>query len=321
LPDFVYTALEVLARSGSDYVTDSELLETTGLAADQAVEDLERLGIPVDQHPAYGLRIPVSYDLIDRAHVMHSLLDRGIDWRVEGFLQTESTNDLASEAAAKGASDGTTFFAEHQTRGRGRLGRTWHSPVGSGLWFSVLRRHDLAMDKGWRVTLGAGLALAESIDALTTLESSLKWPNDVQIDGKKVAGILTESRAESGRLTHSIVGIGVNVLQDHEEFPPELREIACSLQSVGGRCKRSDLLVEILVRLEGSLAQDPQHLLDRWSDRCSLWGQHVQVQFGETLVEGEAIRLGNDGVLVIGTESGEELSIYTGDVTRVRAST
>ena len=319
-----YSVLESLVRSPGDYLPVDAAAQASGLDVSEVrshVDDLNRLGVPVDFHPVYGVRVPIAFDLIDRDAVRDQLLSHGLDWDVEGCLEVGSTNDLAGDAALRGAADGTTFFAEHQTKGRGRLGRMWHSPVGSGLWFSVLRLHDLPIDSGWRVTLGAGVAVSAAIEKLTLLKPRLKWPNDVQIDGRKVAGILTESRTERDRLRQSVVGIGVNVHLGLDEFPEELRTIACSIASEGGRVTRGDLLVEILKGLSESLNMDPETLRRAWSERCSHWGERVRVERDCDTVEGRAIELAVDGAFVIETDEGSRYSVHAGDVTHLRMTT
>ena len=319
-----YAVLEILARAQGEFVTQDAIAEMAGLTVEQTTEPVERLtrlGVPVEVHPVYGIRLPVSFDLIDRRIILKKLKARGIDWQIFGSLETDSTNDLASSAACDGAPDGTTFFAEHQAKGRGRLGRVWHSPVGAGLWFSVLRRHDLPISEGWRVTLGAGLAVAEAVARLTGLDPKLKWPNDVLINGRKVAGILTESRADGDRLRHSIVGIGVNVQHDQEEFPPELREIAVSLKSAGANVSRSDLFVEILAGLKDAMNRDPSSLREAWSSRCSHWGERVRVEQDAGTVEGKAVELGEDGSFIIELEDATRHAVHTGDVTHLRTET
>lgn len=322
--DHGYAVLEVLAREQGVFATVDAIASRAvcgEVQVTEAIEHLLRLGVPIESHPAYGLRITVPFDLIDRMTCVGNLKARGLAWPVYGVLETASTNDLATSAALDGADDGTTFFAEHQTKGRGRLGRAWHSPVGSGLWFSVLSRKDFEVRDGWRVTLGAGLAVAHAITELTGLAPGLKWPNDVQIDGRKVAGILTESKAEGGRLKHSVIGIGINVHLEQDEFPNELRETACSIHSVGGRVTRGDLLVEILLQLKQWLDTDAKTLRSAWSEGCRHWNERVRVEQGDEVVEGVARELADDGSFVIERDDGSTYAVHAGDLTHLRMAT
>lgn len=306
----------MLAKATCDYVA----VDALGERGADAIDLLRRLGLPIETHPQYGVRLTVQLDAIDRAGVRTRLHDRGLTWPVHVCLETASTNDLASAGAADGAEDGSTWVAEHQTKGRGRLGRSWHSPVGTGIWMSVLRRHDLAIDEGWRVTLGAGLAVSNAIREVAGLEARLKWPNDILIDGRKAAGILAESRADGGRLRHSVVGIGLNVHLDAEAFPPDLRETATSIDMAGGSATRTDLLVGILAELDAVSRLPTDELRDAWSERCAHWGQRVRVERDCEVVEGVAHALGEDGAFVITLDDGTTFSVHAGDVTHVRSA-
>jgi BirA family biotin operon repressor/biotin-[acetyl-CoA-carboxylase] ligase len=316
-----YDVLEMLARIPQEYVDGGAIVEETGHLEPQVkkiIAHLGRLGLPAESHPVYGHRLSISYDLIDRRRVSDQLLKRGLKWEVTGALEVGSTNDLANSAAIDDAPDGTTFFAEHQSKGRGRLGRRWHSPVGSGLWFSVLRKHDLPIEEGWRVTLGAGVAVARAISSLTGLDPSLKWPNDVQIEGRKVAGILTESRSSGNRLKNSTIGIGLNVHLAEQEFPPELREIATSIQAAGGRVKRGELLGEILCQLNEVSGLTAGAVHSAWREKCGQWGHRVSVERDHGITEGLAVDLAEDGAFVIEGDDGERFSVHSGDVTHLR---
>ncbi len=316
-----YTVLEILTAAGAEHVTLDAVATQAGVSTakvESTIDLLNRLGVPVDSHPAYGLRISVPFDLVALSRVVHGLKQQSIEWEVHGYLETESTNDLATAAGDTGAPDGTTFLTEHQTKGRGRLGRTWHSPVGSGLWFSVVRRHDLPIDAGWRVTLGAGLAVAQAIQNLTAIEPQLKWPNDVLIDGRKVAGILTESKTEGERLKQSVVGIGVNVHLERREFPKDLQEIACSIASEGGRVARTELLIGILAGLERSMKISAADLRIAWTDMCPHWGGRVRVERDRSAVEGTALGLAEDGAFMIELDDGTRYPVHAGDVTHLR---
>jgi BirA family biotin operon repressor/biotin-[acetyl-CoA-carboxylase] ligase len=170
----------------------------------------------------------------------------GRAWRA--LDECGSTNDEAAAWARAGAPAGAVVTAETQTRGRGQQGRAWHSPPGASLYLSVVLRPPLAPVKLPPLTLAVGVALAETA-ALFGVTPSLKWPNDLLLDGKKAAGILSESACQGGRLEHVIVGIGVNL--NVAEFPPELAEIATSLGRVrGAAVDRAEFVARLCERLE-----------------------------------------------------------------------
>jgi BirA family biotin operon repressor/biotin-[acetyl-CoA-carboxylase] ligase len=319
-----YGVLEILARAGQAYTDAESLCEATRLETAGVVrvlDLLQRLGLPVESHPVYGYRLPIPFDLIDCQVVGERLRNAGAPCTVQGALDVSSTNDLVNAEAGSGGLDGFTCFAEYQSKGRGRLGRKWYSPVGSGLWFSVLRIHDLAMDGGWRVTLGTGIAVAQAVAKLTGLTPALKWPNDVHIDGRKVAGILTETRSSLNRLQSSTIGIGLNVHTDTSEFPEDLRETAVSIRSAGGHVARGDLLVEILLQLQDVSTWSGEQILNVWREKCQQWGRRVRVEGDRGIHEGIALDVAEDGAFVVELDSGESMKVHSGDVTHLRTVT
>ncbi len=152
----------------------------------------------------------------------------GIGCRVCHYQEIDSTNIQARRLAEEGAPHGSVIVAEAQTAGRGRHGRSWVSEPGSGLWFSLLLRPDYLPDRASMVTLVAAMAVTKGIRRITGQPAEIKWPNDVVLEGKKVCGILTELNARIERINYIIVGIGINIRR--QQFPPELREKATSLE-------------------------------------------------------------------------------------------
>ncbi len=312
------------ASSPSEFVLLERLARHPGVFVDdladslsQSVEALTRLGYEVEVHPVNGVRLRHGVDAIDRDRVRRLLVTDALGRALVCHLQVASTNDEAWQLESRGAPSGATVTAEHQTAGRGRLGRAWFSPPGSGLWLSVLLRPDWSIDRAGLLTLGAGVAVAEAIASLG-VECDLKWPNDVQIEGRKVAGILTESRTESDRLAVAVVGVGVNVHQDVETFPPELRTTATSLRVEGCRVERSDLLGEILNRLESVTALEPENLLAEWQRRAAGWGECVRVEMVDETIIGRMASLTTTGALVLELSDGTTRTIHAGDLHRLR---
>jgi BirA family transcriptional regulator, biotin operon repressor / biotin---[acetyl-CoA-carboxylase] ligase len=190
-----------------------------------------------------------------------------------------STNDRARELAAAGAPHGTLVTTDHQTAGRGRQGRTWTTPPRRALTMSLVLRDPPAL-----LTLAAGVAVAEAIGP----EAAIKWPNDVLLGGRKVAGILAEGRPTE---RWAVLGIGVNVALRDDDFPPELRDRAGSL----GRSVQDveAVLTSVLAALEQRLGEQEDALLDAWRDRDALAGRHITWTGGSGIADGvdEAGRL------------------------------
>lgn len=169
------------------------------------------------------------------------------------FPSIPSTNTHAIQQADAGATEGSVFFADEQTFGRGRGAHAWSSPSGSGLYVSILVRPLIPPTDILWLSLAAGLAVNNAIRAVTTLQPDLRWPNDILFGRRKFCGILTELNAEVTRVRHAVIGIGINVHQTH--FPPELRDLATSLFLETGRnWPRQDLLLALLQSLERELA-------------------------------------------------------------------
>lgn len=192
--------------------------------------------------------------------------------RVQVFQRTASTNDAAWSAAADPRNDGLVVFADEQTAGRGRRGNQWHAPAGQSILTSILLAN-VPHENVERLTLLAGLATALAIESTTQLATQIKWPNDVLVENRKVAGILVEKRA-----AHVVVGIGINVLQATGDFDPAVAHRATSLLiAAGRRFDRLRLLAALIAQLHSLLARPDQSWLDDWRRRCHMLGRPVRV--------------------------------------------
>src|SRR6266480_4428646 len=166
--------------------------------------------------------------------------------------QTDSTNDAILRISTPNSDEGLVLFAEHQTTGRGQRGNRWESAAGKGLWFSILLRPKIQINDSGRLTIWAIETISDVIRTELSLEPKIKLPNDIQLQGRKVAGVLVEMRAAQEKAPHlAIVGIGINVNQSMEDFPPELQSRAISLAMVlQGRVDRQKFAVAVLRNLD-----------------------------------------------------------------------
>jgi BirA family transcriptional regulator, biotin operon repressor / biotin---[acetyl-CoA-carboxylase] ligase len=184
-------------------------------------------------------------DRLDLDALQVSLAGTMFHGKLHLFPSIESTNTFAMREGAKGAPHGSVYIAEEQTAGRGRGDHSWHSEPCSGLYVSVLLRPQVAAADGLWLSLATGLAVQQAIENVTGLVTDIRWPNDLLLSGRKVAGILLEMNAEAARVRYAVIGIGINV--NHREFPPDLRSLATSLRLETDRAPaRQDLLVAIL---------------------------------------------------------------------------
>jgi BirA family transcriptional regulator, biotin operon repressor / biotin---[acetyl-CoA-carboxylase] ligase len=226
---------------------------------------------------------------------------------------TESTNDLALDAARAGAPHGATFIAEQQTRGRGRRGRQWSSPPGQNLTFSTLLRPKLEPERASSLTLAVGLAVRDVVAARVGAEVGVKWPNDVVAQGRKVAGILVESQLVSGRISALVVGIGLNVSM--RDLPPDISEIATSLALLGSaELERERLLCDLLAELDRRVraheALGLPALLDELRAHDALLGRRISVEGAVGVARG----IDRSGALLVEDERGQVSPIVSGTV-------
>jgi BirA family transcriptional regulator, biotin operon repressor / biotin---[acetyl-CoA-carboxylase] ligase len=311
-------------RKNPDGISGSELAEQLRIsraAIWARIEELRKIGYDIEAGPHRGYRLVDEPDTLLADDLLSRLgKTRVIGRDIQVFEQTTSTNDVIERLARDGVREGVVVFAESQTKGRGRLGRKWISPARKGLWFSILLRPNLRPQETTQLTVASATALRRAIVSQTNLPMEIKWPNDILINGKKVAGILTEMSAELDRVRHVIPGIGIDVNQDAGEFPPELRKIATSLKIESGESlSRAALAVEILQELDKDYARVStgkfSEIADEWVEHCGTIGKDVTVQIGDRKIRGCAESLDDDGALILRTEHGRLQRITGGDVT------
>jgi len=238
------------------------------------------------------------------------------------FGVVETTNIEANRLAREGRPQGTLVVADAQTKGRGRLGRSWVSPPGTGLYFSVVLRPTCSPDRFPALTLAAGVAAASAIQRVG-LTPQLKWPNDILISGKKVGGILTEAVFDKKQIDFVILGIGINVNMAAETFPVSFRKQATSLRlSLGKPVSRIALLQNLLIKLEHYYRLfsegDFGSIIHSWSELDSTLGREVEVSLPESRLLGVAEAVEPDGTLLVRDRSGHLHRIVAGDVVHCR---
>ncbi|GJL55185.1 MAG: biotin--[acetyl-CoA-carboxylase] ligase [Nitrospirales bacterium] len=246
------------------------------------------------------------------------------------FDEVSSTNTLGFEAAQRHTPHGTVILAESQTAGKGRLGRTWHSPSGKNLYVSIVLTHATYKTHISWIPLVTGMALAESLELVSELSLSLKWPNDIVIHDRKLAGILCEARQKGNTEGAIVVGIGMNINSDNDDFPKELRDTATSLKLERlQEFDRLPLLAAFLANLESHytrLHSEPiEAIRSQYIARCSTLQCAIEVHFSSgKRLEGEAVDVGMDGELQVMSFDNQNrhtiLPIRSGDVFHIRKS-
>lgn len=254
----------------------------------------------------------------DRVRFAAALTTRRLGRELIARGTVESTNDVVWDALAAGAPDGIVAVADLQTRGRGRDGRNWLTPQGLGLAMSLLLRPGCERHTLTVLPLAAGLAVARALEAAGA-DARLKWPNDVLIGPRKVAGILSESRRGPEGDDAIVVGIGVNVLQRESDFPEALRSLATSLAVEGVHTDRETVAAAILDAFEPLWTEldeaGPAGIVEAWRRRATFWGRPLTVRTPAGEITGTARTLAEDGALVLAGADGAPLRVVAGDVT------
>jgi len=250
-----------------------------------------------------------------KARLQTQIIGRTIHY----LRQVTSTNDIAKELAARGAREGSVIVAETQTHGRGRLGRKWVSPEG-GIWLSIILRPKMNPKDATKLTLTTSVAVARTINKLYDLKAEIKWPNDIEINGRKVCGILTEATTRGKTTDFVVVGIGVNVNIDLSFLPEPLRGSTTSLkEELKTEIERERFLSALLNEIERYYKLFAKvkfdSILREWRSLCSHMGSHVKItSFNETF-EGRAVDVDENGALLVKLGDGTTRRVVSGDVT------
>ncbi|MBW1710863.1 MAG: biotin--[acetyl-CoA-carboxylase] ligase [Deltaproteobacteria bacterium] len=267
------------------------------------------------------IKTPITENFLQNA-LQTEVFGRGL---VEIRERISSTNIRAKKMALAGAGEGTLVVAESQTAGRGRLGRIWHSPPGLNIYFSLILKPEIPPPRIPLLTLTAGLAGSSAIGSLIGQAPSVKWPNDLLLQNRKIAGILAEMDIKDSRVSFVILGIGINVNLAEQDLPPDLRNQAGSLLiSTGKTWDRTEILASLLGELERYyrlLCQGRyDEILGQYRQVCQTLKTRVRFVQQETVIEGTAIDVGQSGELIVERAGdGEILYLNAGEVSSLPA--
>jgi BirA family biotin operon repressor/biotin-[acetyl-CoA-carboxylase] ligase len=316
--------LSFLAEAGDEFVSGEAISDKLGLtrtAVWKHVEGLRSQGYRIDAIPARGYRLAAVPDRLGPLEVRPLLGTHDLGQTLHYYDEIDSTNDRAKELAEDGAAHGEVVVAELQRAGRGRRGRSWSSPAGRNLYLSVILRPEMPPTQAPELTLVAALAVCDALRE-AGVAAGIKWPNDVLVGGRKIAGILTELSAEPDHVHWVVLGIGVNLNARREDFPVELRDDATSvLVERGQPAPRALFAAALLATLERWLdvhaEQGFDAIRDAWRTRSVTLGREVRVRMGDRDVDGVAEELDPSGALLVRTSTGME-RVLSGDVLLLR---
>ena len=283
------------------------------------IKGLRELGFKIEAKHALGYRLVDVPELMMAAEIENGLHCRVIGKKVVSFDETDSTNVQVKKLAEQGAVEGTVVIANRQSAGRGRLGRRWESPSGVNLYCSILLKPQIPVQQAPQLTFLSAVAVAETLKHVCQLSATVKWPNDVLIDGAKIAGLLNEMNAETEQIHFVILGVGINLNMTAEQFPQELKYPATSVfLETGRRVDRRVFLREFLQRLE-LYYLELQHegfapIRSRWESLCTIMNRPVSVDQGTGGLQGTVVGLDLDGALRLQCDNGQIERILAGDV-------
>lgn len=316
----MYRILELLRRregflSGEDIGRE---LSITRAAVWKGIKKLREEGYEIEAVTNRGYRLTNPETMYNKRELEQGLKTKTMGQSIYFYEETDTTNNRARELALEGAPEGTLVVAEKQTAGRGRRGKVWESPLGTGIWMSLVLRPQIMPAEASVLTLLCGLATAEAIEVETGLSAGIKWPNDILINGKKAVGILTEMDCEMSQVHFVIPGIGINV--NTTSFPPEIADIATSLYlECGKTVSRRRLVHKVLERLEehyetflrtGSFTA----MLEDYRKHCITLGKEVHV-LGREPFFAEALDITPEGELLVRrADNGKEEVVFSGEV-------
>lgn len=307
--------------SADDFISGQEISEKLGVSRQavwKSINVLKEKGYEIQSVTNRGYRLVSSPNYLNESSLKSLLHNKIIGKNLIVLDSVNSTNDYLKKLGNEGCENGTVVAAREQTKGKGRLGRTWQSKKDDGIAFSVLLRPSVAPNEVSAITPLAGLAVCKAIREYTKLDCVIKWPNDIIVGRKKLVGILTEMSAEFDAVEYVITGIGINV--DHTSFPEEIAFKATSLLLETGRhIDKNEFLACVLEHLENEFVKNNLELtptaLSEYTDLCATVGRSVTFQRGTRRISGMAVGVSEHGELKVMMSDGTICLVNSGEVT------
>lgn len=310
-----------LLRSADGYISGQELCNRFGVsrtAVWKAINQLKEAGYEIEAQQNKGYKLMAAPDLMTEAEIKSLMHTDWVAKEVLYFDTIDSTNTKAQELAEKGYPSGTLVVADKQESGKGRRGRSWVSPSGTGIFMTLMIKPDINPNNASMLTLVAALAVAKAITSVTGEEAMIKWPNDIVVNGKKVCGILTEMNAQFDYINHIVVGIGINV--HNESFPEEISQMASSLmiEAGGKRFHRAQIIAETMSYFEQYYdtflkTQDLSALVREYDELLVNRNKSVRVLDPKEPFDGKAMGITPKGELIVETWESRKL-VSSGEV-------
>lgn len=318
--------LELLLKRKSGFLSGAEMSAALGItraALWKRINALRGKGFVIEASKGKGYKLVSTPDL--SAEEIKTSVKGTLGKEVIFLRRVNSTNDLAMKLAEKGAPEGTVVIADSQRKGKGRLGRKWHSPPNANIYMSVILKPNILPKDATLLTLVSAVSCASALKELTGVDVRIKWPNDLVVSDKKLGGILLEMRSEPDRILFAVIGIGINVNMKLTDFPADIRTFATSIfKETRKKHKRTTLVAGILNEMDGKLKilkKTPEVILNEWRRLSSTLGRNVKVTSGKETFIGLAVDIDEEGRLILKTPDGSVRTISSGDLTVLREHT
>ena len=297
----------------------SSELSLSRVAVWKQIQKLKQLGYHISTDARKGYCIISRPDVLLPFEIQRNLDTQYIGKQIFYYPQVTSTNSLAKDLIKdkqNNFQEGAVLIAEVQTAGRGRLGRSWHSPSG-GIWFTIILFPDLEPAYLAKITLMIAVVLVQTLKSLYDISVKIKWPNDLVVGDRKISGILTEMSAESDRINYVLVGIGINANLRSNTFLDEIRQQVTSLQEIIGKpISKVILMQKILENFEKYyqlfLKKQFESILAEWKENTETLGEKVTMDYRGAIISGEAIDITSEGALLIEKKNGEKVQVLSG---------
>lgn len=313
--------IRILQEHRTSYVSGQYLSEQLGIsrtAVWKHMKALEADGYAIDAIPRKGYQVRQSPDKLSKNTLNWQLDTKWIGRKIIFEEQLESTQILAKSLADQGAVHGTVVIADQQTGGKGTKGRSWHSPAGTGIWMSLIIRPEFGPREAAQLTLAAAVAIARAFRK-NGIDAAIKWPNDIYLGGKKLAGILTEMQAEQDYIQHIVLGIGININQTATEIAPDIRHKATSLRiETDKEWNRQELVHLIWKEFEEVYSlytkRGFQVIRDEWMQYALRLGHRVKATAPSAVFEAVFKGIGEDGELLLENDDGSLERLFSAEL-------
>lgn len=319
----IYLLLKTLRADPNQFISGEKLSrqhKISRTALWKKINFLRKLGYKIEGHQSMGYRLILSPDVPYPWEIYQN--EDSIWQNIIYYRTIESTNTEANTLASLGVPHGTVVIAEKQTGGRGRIGRTWHSPSAGNIYISLILRPDIPPYLSPQFTLATGVGVAETVEDVTGIKPEIKWPNDLLYDKKKFCGILTELNSETDRLNFIIVGIGINLNADLKDYPEPLHSEITTLKiATSEKYNRNEFILKLLMKLQNIFITLTEKgfpaIKTKWEKYFCMKGEVMIISSQREKLKGKAIGIDNSGAFLLRLENGRIGRILSGDVNRI----